>query len=409
MAVELTDKLVKDLPAPAAGNRVTYDQDVRGLGVRVTSAGVRAFVFNYRVKASGTERRITIGDASDWKLKAARDKARELRRRVDDGEDPMGNLHAQRAAPTVNELADRFEAEHLVKRRPSTIRDYTTMLRLYVRPELGNRKVSDVEFADIERLHAKIAKKAPYAANRVHSLLSVMFSKAVSWKMCPGNPAKGVERAPEHKRERFLSPAEIARLSEVLAAHPEQASANVVRLLLLTGARRGEVLSATWDQFDLSTGIWVKPAATTKQKKDHRLPLSAPALQLLTEMKAKADQENARCHKHGLLPLVFLFPGTGGKPLQEVKHFWASVCRKAEIDAVRLHDLRHTHASILASLGMSLPLIGALLGHTQAATTQRYAHLLDDPLRAAVDRLGAVVTGAGREGGEVIPLPGRRA
>ena len=127
-------------------------------------------------------------------------------------------------------------------------------------------------------------------------------------------------------------------------------------------------------------------------------------------MKAKADQENARRGRHGLKPLDFLFPGKDGKPLQEIKHFWAAVCVKAAISGVRLHDLRHTHASILASLGLSLPIIGALLGHTQAATTHRYAHLLDDPLRAATERLGAIVTGAGEEPtGEVVPMTGRRA
>jgi integrase len=126
-------------------------------------------------------------------------------------------------------------------------------------------------------------------------------------------------------------------------------------------------------------------------------------------MKAEADRENARRDRHGLKPLPFLFPGTDGKPLQEIKHFWAAVCRKAEITGVRIHDLRHTHASILASLGLSLPIIGALLGHTQPATTARYAHLLDDPLRAATERLGAIITGAGKKGAEVVPLVGRDA
>ena len=273
MAVELTDKLVKGLPAPA-GNKITYDTDVRGLGLRVTSAGARAFVFNYRVKGARTERRITIGDASDWKLKAARERPVNCAGGWTTARTRWA-IYTPSAGSTVNELADRFETEHLTKRRPSTVRDYQTMLRLYVRPDLGNRKVAAVEREDIEKLHAKIAKKAPYAANRVHSLLSVMFAKAIGWKMRADNPAKGIERAPEQKRSRFLTGAEIARLSEALAKHPEQASANAVRLLLLTGARRGEVLSARWEEFDLAARAWTKPSAHTKQKKDHRLPLSA--------------------------------------------------------------------------------------------------------------------------------------
>jgi integrase len=413
------DRIVRSLPPPEKPkpNLVYKERRLRehhqltgpwvdGLAVCVSAAGARSWRLNYR--AAGIERTYTFGSIEAWPADKAWPEARELRRIVDQGGDPQKDRRTAQEAPTVNDLVDKFEAEHLPKRRPSTIRGYSAMLRQHVRPELGKKKVAAVEFEDIERLHASVRKKAPYAANRLHSLLSVMFNRAIAWKMRTDNPAKGLERAPEHRRERFLSPAEIARLSDVLTNHPEQASANVVRLLLLTGSRRGEVLGATWDQFNLSAGIWTKPASTTKQNKSHRLPLSAPALQLLTEMEAKADQENARRQRHSLKPLVFLFPGVDGRPLREIKHFWASICRKAEIDGVRLHDLRHTHASILASLGMSLPIIGALLGHTQAATTQRYAHLLDDPLRAAVDRLGAVVTG-GKEGGEVIPLTGRRA
>jgi integrase len=156
------------------------------------------------------------------------------------------------------------------------------------------------------------------------------------------------------------------------------------------------VLSATWDQFNLDpkAAVWPKPAASTKQKRDHRIPLSAPALQLLVEMKAEADEENRRRARTGKPPIAHLFPGRNGNPQTDLKHFWAAICKTAKLADVRLHDLRHTHASILASLGLSLPIIGALLGHTQPATTSRYAHLLDDPLRAATDRAGAIITGA---------------
>jgi integrase len=413
MAIDLTDKLTKTLPAPDKGSKITYDTKERGLGVRVTAAGARAFIFNYRTK-TGTERRYTIGDATAQTVADARRRAKELRREVDGGGDPMADLHAIRSAPIVADLADRFEAEHLTKRRPATVRDYTAMLRLYIRPELGTKKVDAVRGRDVELLHAKIAtaetlhgkphRPAPYMANRVVAVLSKMFALAIKWEMRSDNPAIGVERAPEEKRQRFLSPAEIVRLSEALAAHPEAGSANAVRLLLLTGARRGEVLSATWDQFDLGNGVWSKPPASTKQKRDHRIPLSAPAMQLLSGMKAEADQENARRERDGLPPIEHVFPGVNGQSLGDVKHFWAAVCKKADLQGVRVHDLRHTYASILASSGLSLPIIGALLGHTQASTTQRYAHLMDDPLRAATERAGAVITGAGLPGADVVPI-----
>ena len=251
MAQELTDAIVKALPAPASGNRIAYDSEVRGLGVRVTAAGARAWIFNYRTKG-GKERRVHDGDAAKRTVKAARKEAETLRRRVENGGDPMGEVHTVRAAPTVNDLADQFEAKHLTKKRPSTVRDYTSILTLLIRPALGSTKVADVRRADIDKLHTKIAQDAPYRANRTVAVLSKMFALAIVWEMRTDNPVIGIERAPEEKRQRFLSPGEITRLGAALASHPERAYANAVRLLLLTGARRGEVLGASWDQFDLA-------------------------------------------------------------------------------------------------------------------------------------------------------------
>ncbi len=405
--VRLTDKVVRELPAPSSGNRITYCADMPGFGCRVTSSGKgRAFVLNYR--AAGRERRFTIGDFPAWTVTQARKRAEELRREVDSGGDPMARREDIRNAPTINTLADRFEAEHLTKRRAGTVGEYLAIIRAYIRPVLGGMKVSALRHADVERLHASIAARAPYRANRTIAVLSKMLSLAVKWEMRLDNPARGVERAPEHKRERFLTPAEIARLGEVLASHPEKATANAVRLLLLTGARRGEVLGATWNQFDLDTGVWTKPAATTKQNKEHRLPLSAPTRQLLAEMKTEADTENERRRRFSMPDLIHIFPGKDGKPLQDIKKLWASVCAKAGIEGVRVHDLRHTYAAILASAGLSLPIIGQLLGHTQAQTTARYAHLMDDPLRAATERAGAVIMGAGTAGAEVVSITARR-
>jgi integrase len=419
MSEQLTDKAIRELPVPAKGNKVYYDSGARGLGVRVTSGGARVFVFNYRTKNGATERRYTIGEAGRWvdhkwapgawTVNAARGEAQKLRRRIDAGEDPMGDLHVERAAPTVNVLADRFEAEHLPKKRASTQDEYKRLLRIHIRPALGSKRVADLDHGDIEAMHRKVSASGPYAANRAVAVISKMLALAIKWKMRGDNPAKGIERAPERKRDRYLTGAEITRLSELLAAHPERTSANAARLLLLTGARKGETLAACWADFDLEQGLWVKPAATTKTKNLHRVPLSAPALALLTEMKAESDKENGRRAKAGLAPIPYLFPSTGGKPLGDIKHFWASVCSKAKISDARVHDLRHTYASILASSGLSLPIIGALLGHTQAATTARYAHLLDDPLRAATERAGSVITGGSKPSAEVVPTAGRRA
>jgi integrase len=242
-----------------------------GFGIRVTSAGARAFILRYR-NASGADKQITVGSPPAWNVTKARKYADALRHEIDKGADPLAQRQTARGSPTVADLADRFELEHLARRRPTTARDYKSMLRRFVRPDLGSLKVAAVRPRDLEALHSKIAVTAPYMANRVVAVLSKMFNLAVKWEMRPNNPAHGIERVPEHKRERFLSPMEIVRLGEALAAHPEKTSANVVRLLLLTGARRGEVLAACWPQIDFTQGAWTKPAATTKQKKEHRIP-----------------------------------------------------------------------------------------------------------------------------------------
>jgi integrase len=219
-----------------------------------------------------------------------------------------------------------------------------------------------------------------------------MFSLTIRWGWRTDNPAKGIERNQEQKRHRYLAGDELGRLTKALAEHEDQQAANIIRLLLLTGARRGEVQSATWDQFDLVSGTWVKPGSTTKQKTDHRVPLSAPARQLLAELREKAAKD-----------ALYVFPGRGGEGHRvEINAAWAAICKSANITQARMHDLRHTYASVLASAGLSLPTIGALLGHSQPATTARYAHLFDDPLRAATERVGAIVTG--KSAAEIVLL-----
>jgi integrase len=199
----------------------------------------------------------------------------------------------------------------------------------------------------------------------------------------------------EDARARYLTEGEIARLAEVLARHPERTTVALIRFLLLTGCRFGEAAGATWAQIDLEHGTWTKPSSGTKQRRQHITPLSAPALAILAAQRAEASG-----------PYVFPSPKTG-RPLVTIKTAWRGIRREAGIEDVRLHDLRHSFASMLASSGASLQLIGSLLGHAQLTTTLRYSHLTDAARRAAVERVGAVV--AGRPAGEVVELArGRR-
>jgi integrase len=387
--MRLTDIVVKRLPTPRSGNKVTYDSAVKGFGCRVTAAGSRAFVLTYRRKADGRQRRITIGSFPDWSTAAARSEAARLKRNVDGGADPIGELEASRAAATVADLCARFTQEVLPRNRASTQRDYRQQIAADILPAIGGMKVAAVGHADVDDLHRRISKRAPVHANRVVALLSRLFSLAVRWGMRSDNPCKGIERNQEEKRVRYLSAVEIDRLSTALADLRDQGVANAVRLLLLTGARRGELLAAKWADLDLEAKkTWVRPAATTKQQKTHSVPLSEAACRLLTEMRKQTSDSE------------WLFPAprkVGHRT--DIEDSWNTLRKRAKLPGVRLHDLRHTYASVLASAGLSLPVIGALLGHTTPTTTHRYAHLFDDPLRAATERAAAVITGKGKRQG----------
>lgn len=434
---KLTETTVKKLPAPERGASIAWDDELKGFGVRVTAAGVKSFIFNYRTLEK-VERRKTIGRFPAWTVKAAREEAEQLKREVDQGGDPVKDERETRGAPTVKDLCDRYKDDELPKRRDSTADGYRAMIDKVIIPELGKRKLVSLQYEDVDALYRKLAKRTPYKANRVHSLLRRLFNLAQRWYRDHlraanwDNPARGIERVSEDKRRRYLKPDEMKRLVQALADYPyleqvrlpkkdqyrneagelvkaalrrreephpiRQQSANVLRLLMLTGARRGEVMAARWEQFDLEAGTWTKPAAATKQKTEHQVPLSAPARQLLVEMYEARDKQSP-----------YLFPGDKPDAHQkDIKNAWAAICEAAGIENLRIHDLRHSYAAFLASAGFSLPLIGALLGHTQTQTTARYAHLLDDPLREATERVGAILGGG--ESAEVVSIkgPGRR-
>jgi len=381
----LTDAIVRRLPTPERGKHITPDSEVVGFGARVTANGARSYVLRYTTRA-GRERTYTIGDATVWRATDARTKARELRREVEDGGDPLGAIEEERAAPTITDLIERFRAEHLPRKRPGTARDYEGLLRLHIEPHFGQHtKVADVRFEDIDALHRKITKAgSPYSANRAVTVLSKMFALAVRWHMRETNPCRGVERNVEYHRRRYLSGDELIRLTRALARHSERQVADAIRLLLLTGARRGEVLGMRWE--DLQDGIWSKPPSSTKQKQHHQIPLSAPAQALLADIRKRQRPRTE-----------FVFPGLGtSRHLVELKRSWRRIIKAAGIEDLHVHDLRHSYASQLVSGGASLPLIGALLGHSNPNTTARYAHLFHDPLRAATEKVGAVIAAAGK-------------
>jgi integrase len=381
----LTEAAVKRLPAPAKGNRITYDPALPGFGVRVTAGGHRAFVLTY-YNRTGRQRRYTIGAFPDWSVTGARQEARMLKRQIDQGGDPLAELEAERGAPTVNDLVRRFLEEHVSRKRPSTQADYRIAIERYIRPAIGSKKVAEVTWADVDGLHRKLTKAGkPTQANRVAAVTSKMFALAIKWRLRLDNPAKGVERNPETKRKRYATSAELQRLMPALDRHPDQQGADIFRLCMLTGCRSHEAMSARWDALDLDAGVWTKPGASTKQRTDHTVPLSAPARQLLAKLRRQTNSE-----------WVFPAPDSSTGHRVTIAKTWRLLCKTAKIRGLRVHDLRHSFASQLVSEGASLPLIGSLLGHSNPATTHRYAHLFDDPQRAAVERVGAVISNAGK-------------
>jgi integrase len=395
MPLKLTDAIVRRLPVPPRGDATTADTLVRGFGVRVTANNVRSFTLRYRPKQGGRQRRITIGSFPSWSTVPAREEAKRLKREINGGGDPAGEQQETRAAPTVADLAERFISDYLPRKRPTTQRVYRQQIRSDILPALGDMKVAAITHADVDSFHHAMHKR-PTHANRTLAVLSRMLSLAVRWGWRIDNPCKGVERNQEHKRTRYLTGPEMVRLSKALAELRDQQAANAIRLLLLTGARRGELLAAKWADINLDgdASTWTKPGATTKQKSAHNVPLSKAASMLLADMRAQADED-----------AVYIFPARGGGHRPHVNEAWITVRTAAKLDGVRLHDLRHTFASIGASSGLSLPMIGALLGHSTPVTTARYMHLFDDPLRAATERIAAVVTG---KAAEIIAFKQRR-
>jgi len=373
--VKITKRMVDTVVAPVSGEVNLWDSEVPGFSLRVRSSGSRVYVVEYRNR-SQRKRRVTLGRHGRLTVEQARDLARQILAAVARGEDPAEERQENRSAPTFGELASRYLGQHATpKKKPSSTAADARMLRLYILPSLGRRKVTEVGLKDIANLHNAMRDK-PVQANRTLALLSKMFSLAERWGLRPANsnPCRGIERFPEKRRERFLSGAEIARLGAVLDEVERQDPFVVlaIRLLLLTGARRDEVLTLRWSDVDFERSALRLPDSKTGAKV---IPLGPAALELLVT--APRLESNP-----------YVIPGRreGGR-LVGAHRPWVRIREKAGLGDVRLHDLRHSFASVGAAAGLGLPVLGALLGHSHPATTARYTHLADDPRQAAAARI----------------------
>jgi integrase len=376
----LTKRVVEGI-APSDRDVIIWDTELRGFGCKITPKGRRSYLLYYRT-VDGQQRKPALGTHGALTCEQAREIARAMLADVARGGDPKAAERARRSAPSVAELADRFLAEHAAtKKRSSSTRMDKINLRLHVLPALGRLRVQDVTRADIAQLHHGM-RSTPGAANRVLALLSKMFNLAERWGLRPDhtNPCRHVERYAERKMERFLLGDELARLGAALAEAERNGTEMpsviaAVRLLILTGARAGEILSLRWEHVDLASGCLRLPTSKTGRKLIH---LNGPALEVLSNCARRRTES----------PWV-IEGGKAGRPLVNIRKPWHRMRQSAGLTDVRLHDLRHSFASVAVAGGLSLPMIGALLGHSQPATTARYAHLAADPLRAAAELIGA--------------------
>src|SRR6266581_1325756 len=366
MRGKITKRSVDALkPAADGAEAVLWDSELKGFGVRVQRGGTKSYVLHYRVGTGRAAplRKLTIGrHGSPWTPETARKEAKTLLGMIEDGADPAADKMARREAPTIAELAERFLAEHAdTKRKGSTAAEYRRLLDKIILPALGKRKAADVTRADVTKLH-HANRAAPYQANRVLAVLSKMFNLA------------------EKKRERMLSPAELARLGDALAAHSGSPYAvAAVKLLVFTGARLGEVLGLKWEWIDFERGEARLPDSKTGAKTLHLPP---PALAVLAVLPRLDDNPHV------------IAGAKVGAALVNLEKPWRAIRKAARLDDVRLHDLRHAFASVAASSGMGLPIIGKMLGHSQPATTARYAHLASDPVKAAATAVANKIAAA---------------
>ena len=357
---KLTKRVVD---AQRAGERRLYvfDSTLPGFGLKVYSSGVRSFFVQYRVRPGGPPRRVTLGRYGVLTVEQARVRARKILGKLDPdaGTDPVADQRRQ--GVTVNALADRFLAEHAeIHEKPKTPREDRRMLDKIIRPRLGRKRVVDVTHDHVARLHRSL-RETPIQANRCVSLLRRVFNLAERWELRPEgtNPTRHVRWFKEKRRERFLSPEELARLGEALRAEAEKpradrrklaqvrGSVEAIRLLILTGCRVNEVLSLRWEHVDFRGAALRLPDSKTGQK---AVPLGAPALEALDRLRKRNGSE-------------FVFPGNSGGPRKEIRRVWDDVRGAAGLEDLRLHDLRHSYASVAASAGFSLVLIGKILGH----------------------------------------------
>jgi integrase len=392
--------MAKATSPPDQGVKEVWDESCRGLVLLVRASGAASWTYRYRPREGGARRRVKLGDYPTVGLAEARRRADKYRGKVADGADPQGEVKAKRKAPTLSALIERYLDEAVAPhKKPGTLALYKIYLRNMIEPGLGAKRAASITKNDVAVLHRSLGAGTPVSANRAMVTLSGLYTWADRFDLVPKgyNPTRGIEKFRETSKERYLSNDELARLGSTLkiageeglpwpdvggnSKHERKAEnrktklgphvTGAILLLLFTGCRLREILHLRWSEVDLDRGLLLLPDSKTGRK---TVILNAAAVEVLTKLPRVGE---------------FVIAGDArDKPRSDLKRPWDLIRYNAKLEGLRIHDLRHSHASIGAGLGLGLPIIGALLGHRHPDVTQRYAHLDNDPLRTASNKIG---------------------
>ncbi len=402
MSERLTITMVRNAE-PADRDYFLWDKSTSGFGIKICRGGRKSFVCKYRVGRGrrAPTKRVTKGNFGVWTVEQARQEARRIIGAVANGDDPAHAAQLKRRELTVAELCDKYLKHGLGTKKPSTIVTDRGRITRHIKPLLGKKRIGDITKADVASFMTEVAggktaqtiktKKHGLArvsggtgtATRTVGLLGGIFSYAIDAGLLENNPVRGVKRYKDKKVEHYLSIEEFRVLGNAMDEAARKGTniraLNILYLLILTGARRGEIEKLKWSEFDPDKGFLRLSDSKTHQK---TIPLNKWACEIINSQPRPQDSQ-------------YIFPATRGNGFYTgTSKVWSKLRKGSPLEKYRLHDLRHSFASIAVENGSSLPIIGKLLGHKNFATTQRYAHLADDPLRQVTNSAGSLIAKA---------------
>lgn len=369
--MKLTKTEIEKLPVPSDRDYRVWDTEAKGLVVRVLPSGSKNYQISFR--EGRKQRWRSLGSVYAMPLKDARDKANAIRVEIRSGYDRFHEQDKRNSVPTLTVFVDEYFSQHaLPKKAARSVQEDRSLWRNHIAKEFGCKRLNDLTAADVRKWHAN-KSHTPFAANRALSLLSKLMSFAIAQEYIDRNVCSGVERFAEAPRAQTPSDATIRRVLEALKQESDIGAVTMIKLLLFTGARRGEALKATWQEFNLEKEVWTVPVSHLKGGKRNKFdisrPLSKPVVEFMREWQDLSKSAD------GSLPTGFVFPNTKNPSLPRhcIKAVWDRVRTKAGAPEMRLHDLRHFFASLALAEGASIYEIGAALGHRSNETTLIYA------------------------------------